>query len=94
MGSARRSSPSSCTSPPPGALILDNRLANAVYDRSGLPHLVTGTGRSLPWSPYRYAVYLHWMGQTARRVGVAPELLELTLFRPPGELNDENDAAD
>ncbi len=78
----------------PGALILDNRLANAVYSRSRLPHLVTGKGRSLAWDAVPYAVYLHWMGQTARVVGVDPELLELTMFRPPGDLNDEHDAAD
>jgi hypothetical protein len=59
----------------PGALILDNRLANAVHRLSQLPNLVTEDGRSLTWTPYRYAVYLHWMTQTARAVGVAPELL-------------------
>lgn len=78
----------------PGALILDNRLANAVYSRSRLPYLVTEKGRSLAWTPYRYAVYLHWMGQTASAIGVEPELLELTLFRPPEDLGDEHDAAD
>lgn len=30
-----------------GALILDNRLANAVYGRSRIPHLVTAKGQSL-----------------------------------------------
>jgi hypothetical protein len=64
----------------PGALILDNRLANAAYRLSQLPHLVTGNGRSLAWTPYRYSVYLHWMTQTAQVVGTEPELLELTLF--------------
>jgi hypothetical protein len=78
----------------PGALILDNRLASAVHRLSRLPNLVTGNGRSLAWTPYRYSVYLHWMSQTAQKVGVEPELLELTLFQPPGALNDENDAAD
>jgi hypothetical protein len=78
----------------PGALILDNRLARAVHRLSQLPHLVTGNGRSLAWTPYRYSVYLHWMIQTAQAVGVEPELLELTLFQPPDDLNDENDAAD
>lgn len=78
----------------PGALILDNRLANAVHRLSQLPNLVAGNGRSLVWTPYRYSVYLHWMAQTARTVGVEPELLELTLFQPPGDLNDENGAAD
>jgi hypothetical protein len=66
----------------PGALILDNRLANAVHSRSGLPYLVTAQGRSRAWTPYRYAVYLHWMRQTAEAVGVEPEILELTLFGP------------
>lgn len=53
----------------PGALILDNRLANAVCRLSRLPYLVTGNGRSLAWTPYRYSVYLHWMNQTARTAG-------------------------
>lgn len=78
----------------PGALILDNRLANAVYGLSHLPNLVTRDGLSLAWTPYRYAVYLHWMTQTARAVGVEPELLEITLFQPPGDLTEENGAAD
>ena len=78
----------------PGALILDNRLANAVHGLSQLPDLVTENGLSLAWTPYRYLVYLHWMTQTAREVGVSPELLELTLFQPPGDLNEENGTAD
>lgn len=78
----------------PGTLILDNRLAKAVYSRSKLPHLVTETGRSFAWTPYRHAVYLHWMKQTARAVDVEPELLEITLFRQPEDLIEERDAAD
>ena len=78
----------------PGALILDNRLANAVHRLSQLPNLVTGTGRSVTWTPYRYSVYLHWMNHTAQAIGVEPELLELTLFQPPGSLDEENGAAD
>jgi hypothetical protein len=78
----------------PGALVLDNRLANAVHKLSHLPHLVTGNGQSLAWTPYRYSVYIHWMTQTARAVGAEPELLELTLFQPPGDLADANDAND
>jgi hypothetical protein len=78
----------------PGALILDNRLANAVHDLSKLPNLVTSDGRSCSWTPYRYAVYLHWMLQTADEVGVEPDLLELTLFQPPRDIADEHDAAD
>jgi hypothetical protein len=78
----------------PGALILDNRLANAVHNLSGLPNLVTADGRSWPWTPYRYAVYLHWMRQIADAVDVEPDLLELTLFQPPGDIADEHDAAD
>jgi Putative 8-oxoguanine DNA glycosylase OGG-like protein len=77
-----------------GALILDNRLANAVYSRSGIPHLVTAKGQSLAWTPYRYAVYLHWMRQAASTLDISPELLELTLFCPPNELSDEDNAAD
>src|SRR5260221_3850366 len=46
----------------PGALILDNRLANAIHSRSRLSYLVTAKGRSLALAPYRYAVYLHWIG--------------------------------
>jgi len=34
------------------------------------------------------------MTQTARAAGVEPELLELTLFQPPGDLGEEDDAAD
>jgi hypothetical protein len=78
----------------PGTLILDNRLANAVYELSGLPKLVTKQGRSLPWTPYRYAVYLHWMQQTADTLGTAPEMLEATLFQPPTDPLAEHDAAD
>jgi len=77
----------------PGALILDNRLANALHRLNQLPNLVTEDGRSLTWTPYRYAVYMHWMTQTARTVGVTPDLLELTLFQPPGSLDEENGAA-
>ena len=78
----------------PGALILDNRLANAVHERSQLPHLVRSDGRSVAWTPYRYAVYLHWMRQTAQKVGVWPEMLELTLFGPPADPMTEQDADD
>jgi hypothetical protein len=79
----------------PGALILDKVLANAVHKRSGIDHLVTVTGASVRWSPYRYAVYLQWMRQTAERVGTEPEMLELTLFKPPtGKVSAEADAAD
>jgi hypothetical protein len=34
------------------------------------------------------------MTQTAGAAGVEPELLELTLFQPPGDLGEEGDAAD
>jgi hypothetical protein len=33
------------------------------------------------------------MTQAARAVGVETELLELTLFQPPGDQTDENGAA-
>jgi len=59
-----------------------------------LSHLGTGNDLSLAWTPYRYSVYLRWMTQTARAAGVEPELLELTLFQPPGGLGEEGDAAD
>jgi hypothetical protein len=50
----------------PGALILDSKLAAAVSRLSHLPSLVIADGRPLAWTPYRYAVYLHWMNQTAQ----------------------------
>ncbi|HUY45685.1 MAG TPA: hypothetical protein VMV92_08165 [Streptosporangiaceae bacterium] len=78
----------------PGALILDNRLATAVHALSGLDYLITDDGRSCAWSPYRYAVYLHWMHQTSRALSVPPDLLEATLFSPPADPLDEHDAAD
>lgn len=78
----------------PGALILDNRLANAVSQCGDLPYLVTTDGRSLAWTPYRYAVYLHWMRQTADSLGVSPGMLEVTLFRPPADPLGEQEAAD
>ncbi|QZH65405.1 hypothetical protein [Mycolicibacterium farcinogenes] len=68
----------------PGALILDNVLARKVAVLSGIPHLVTRTGRSRAWSPYRYAVYLHWMHQTGLLLDCTPEELELTLFTVQG----------
>ncbi len=76
----------------PGALILDNRVANAVSQLSNLPHLVTADRRSVAWTPYRYAVYLHWMRQTAATVGVWPGMLELALFQPPADSLSEQDA--
>jgi hypothetical protein len=67
----------------PGALILDSKLAAAVSRLSHLPGLVAAGGRPLAWTPYRYAVYLHWMNQTAQAAQAEPELLEITLFQPP-----------
>lgn len=67
----------------PGALILDNVLARKVAALSGMPHLVTRAGRSQAWSPYRYAVYLHWMRQTSTTLDCSAEELELTLFTAP-----------
>ena len=67
----------------PGALILDHRLAAAVHQLTAMPYLITPRGQSYAWSPYRYAVYLHWMHRTAERLAVEPDLLELTLFDPP-----------
>ncbi|MGW4462974.1 8-oxoguanine DNA glycosylase OGG fold protein [Micromonospora sp. NPDC004704] len=78
----------------PGALILDNVLANTVHKISGMEHLVTPDGRSVTWTPYRYAVYLHWMNQTADQLAIGPDLLELTLFSPPrGSVDSEGEAA-
>ena len=67
----------------PDALILDNVLAGKVATLSGLPHLVDRRGRSKTWSPYRYAVYLHWMCQTAATLKCSPEELEFALFTAP-----------
>jgi hypothetical protein len=71
----------------PGALILDARLARRVALLIGNEYGYLKNGRSLAWTPYRYAVYLHWMTQAATAVStrttphvVSPELLELTLF--------------
>jgi hypothetical protein len=77
-----------------GALILDNVLANRVHDLSGMPHVVAPNGRSEPWTAFRYAVYLHWMRQTAQRIGVAPDLLEVALFGKrlgPDQPDDDED---
>lgn len=68
----------------PGALILDNVLARRVYDLAQIPHFVAGKNRSVQWSPYRYAVYLKWMQQTATQIEAEPEELELTLFTLSG----------
>lgn len=67
----------------PGALILDRVLARKVHDLCEMKHLVDSRGRSLPWSPYRYSVYLHWMRQTAAAIGCTADELELTLFYSP-----------
>lgn len=67
----------------PGALILDRVLARKVHSLCEMKHLVDSRGRSLPWTPYRYSVYLHWMRQTAKAIGCTADELELTLFDPP-----------
>jgi hypothetical protein len=71
----------------PGALILDNVLARRVHALAGMAYLVRRGGNSYAWSPYRYAVYLHWMRQTEARLGCEPDELETTLFAPP-EVSD------
>ena len=76
----------------PGALILDSVLAATVHQLSGIDHLVTAEGRPRAWSPYRYAVYLDWMRQTAQRLDIDADQLELALFKPPAAaLTDEDD---
>lgn len=82
------------------ALILDNALAHRVHALGGPDGLVK-RGRSLAWSPYRYAVYLNWMEQTAsqlaRKAGgksITPEVLELALFEAPVDIEEEGSAAD
>jgi hypothetical protein len=76
----------------PGALILDKRVARAVHALSELRYLVTPDGRSVTWTPYRYAVYLHWMRQTAQAAGIRPDELEFTLFQLPSGLVTGQDA--
>jgi hypothetical protein len=68
----------------PGALILDNVLARKVHRLSGMPYLVRLRGQSYEWSPYRYAVYLHWMRLTAHALDSTPDELELALFTMSG----------
>jgi hypothetical protein len=81
----------------PGALILDARLASRVARLTGKEHGYLKNGRPLAWTPYRYAVYLHWMRRAATDANryaecheISPELIELTLFDldlvdlPPG----------
>jgi hypothetical protein len=67
----------------PRALILDKVLATRVTTLSKMPYLTQPNGQSYAWSPYRYAVYLHWMYQTAASLGCTADELELTLFAPP-----------
>jgi hypothetical protein len=71
----------------PGALILDARLARRVARLVDDEHGYLRSGRTVAWTPYRYAVYLHWMTHTAAAVSrqtaphvISPALLELTLF--------------
>ncbi|MBL7255615.1 8-oxoguanine DNA glycosylase OGG fold protein [Paractinoplanes lichenicola] len=93
----------------PGALILDARLAARVARLTGNDHGYLRNGRPVAWTPYRYAVYLHWMNQAAADVAVSPDLLELTLFNlavadlpprtgtttpAPTDPEDDGDAAD
>jgi hypothetical protein len=76
------------------ALILDARLAHAVHKLSGMPNLVRA-GRPVPWTAYRYTVYLHWMRQTSSDLRVNPDLLELTLFAGVDiDLDDPHSAAE
>jgi hypothetical protein len=89
----------------PGALILDNVMAQRMARLSKMDHFLHN-GRPVAWTPYRYAIYLHWMSQTAAAVSahtsplvVTPDLLELTLFNGVDmetvpQPDDEGDAAD
>jgi hypothetical protein len=61
------------------ALILDEVLATKVTELSELPHLLYRR-KGYNWGSYRYGVYLAWMGQTAERFEVSPELFEYSLF--------------
>ncbi|WP_436533790.1 hypothetical protein [Actinoplanes sp. HUAS TT8] len=71
----------------PGALILDARLAARVARLTGNESGYLKNGRPVAWTPFRYAVYLHWMRQAAIDVSrhavphtISAELIELTLF--------------
>ena len=61
-------------------LILDRVMARRVTQLSDMPHLLY-QGFGYNWSFHRYGVYLAWMGQTAERFEVSPELLEYSLFK-------------
>ena len=78
----------------PGALILDARMARAVLKLSGMNHLINPGGGVPAWTSYRYSLYLHWMNQAAHAVSVSADLLEATLFRPPPDPPEEDEAAD
>lgn len=62
------------------ALILDVVLATKVTELSALPWLLY-RGHAFNSGAYRYGAYLAWMGQTAERFEVTPELLEYSLFK-------------
>ena len=49
-----------------------------------MPYLIKKSGVPYDWSPYRYAVYLHWMHSTAAQLDIEADLLELTLFDTRG----------
>lgn len=72
----------------PGALILDARLAGRVARLTGNSYGYLTRGQPVAWTPYRYAIYLHWMRQAAADVSrhtafpmVSSEQIELTLFK-------------
>ena len=77
-----------------GALILDNVLAKKVNGLTTMPYLVRTNGQSYAWSPYRYAVYLHWMRQAATQLECSPDELELTLFSSEPFANGRTAGAD
>jgi 8-oxoguanine DNA glycosylase-like protein len=62
------------------ALILDEVLATKVTQLSDMPHLLY-RGNGYNWGFKRYGAYLAWIGQTAEKFKVAPELLEYSLFK-------------
>lgn len=69
-------------------------MARAVSHLNGLSCLVDARAGALAWTPYWYCVCLYWMSQTAQTIAVTPDLLEATLFEPPPDRPDENEAAD
>jgi hypothetical protein len=59
---------------------LRDAVGSSAAIRSRIRYLVRVNGNPYAWSPYKFAVYLISMRETAERLDVAPDLLELALF--------------